>query len=49
MPDLLAKGVWTIAAAMTLILVWLVAKAVFPFALGAAVGAGSAYWYLRNN
>ena len=48
MPDLLTKGVWAIAAVMVLLLLWLVAKAVFPFALGAAVGAGSAYWFLRD-
>lgn len=48
MPDLLTKGVWAIAAVMVLLLLWLVAKAVFPFALGAAVGAVAAWYWLKK-
>lgn len=47
MPDLLTKGVWAIAAVMILILLWLVAKAVFPFAVGVFAGAGL-MWYFKK-
>jgi hypothetical protein len=33
----------------TLALIWLAAMAIFPFALGATVGAAAAYWYVKKS
>jgi hypothetical protein len=47
MPKTAQYALWAIFAVLALMLLWFVAKAVFPFALGAAAGA-AAVWYWKS-
>jgi hypothetical protein len=45
MPKTAQYALWAIAVVLALMLLWFVAKAVFPFALGAAAGFAAMWWY----